>query len=167
MSPTPSRRCPSSTALSRLWKRALLGGVILGIAIAVAPRIADMLPVPERIAAFRDDVRTALDSIRLDDGLSEEEAGIMARVYFYNYWGLCGGAYNPRYHQGRWTFRILSGPAAYYQGDLEIEASTGRMSFVPRNSLDEQLEFPSLSTFRKDVVDHLGRRYWYARLRGM
>jgi hypothetical protein len=166
MSPTPSPHPQPTTVWSRWWRHALQAGAIVGVAVTIAPRIADMLPLPRKIAANRDDARAALDSIRLDDGMSEEEAYVIARVYFYSYWGLCGGPYYPEHGEGRWTFSILVGAAGMYAGDLAIEAATGRMTFASaRNPRTEQLEFASLPAFRRDAVDHLGRRYWYERLR--
>jgi hypothetical protein len=141
--------------------RLALVGVVVGIAIA--PRIAERLPVPHFVAT----AHHALDSIRLDDGLSEEEASAIARVFFLDYFqSSCGGAFDPRYHEVRWTFQILLGALGDNQGVLEIEASTGRMTFVPtQRSGIAQVEFPSLTAFLEDDLDRAGRLYRHERLR--
>jgi hypothetical protein len=46
-----------------------------------------------------------------------------------------------------------------YVGDLAVQTSTGRIA------LNGVPVFPTLAAFRSDVVHHMGRRYWYERLR--
>jgi hypothetical protein len=125
----------------------------------MGPSVADMSPLPGRWARERNDARAVLDSIRLDDGMSRDEASIIANVYFLTYVGRCGGAFYPREQAGSWTFRIAIGSAGADAGEMEIQASTGRMTW------DDGLVFGSFAEFRRDVVDHFGRRVWHGWLR--
>jgi hypothetical protein len=88
----------------------------------MVPGVADLLPLPDRIAEDREIARAGFDSIHLEDGMSREEATLIARVYFYNYISLCGEPYDPREQGAGWAFRLAVGAGAGYAGELDIEA---------------------------------------------
>jgi hypothetical protein len=132
--------------------------LLLAATVASVPRIADVLPLPREQADRRQGMRAALDSIRLDDGMSLNEASIIARVYFYTYVSGCGGPFDPHESAGTWRFTILIGAAGGYAGEIEIEATTGRMVS------DGEVLFATLGDLRRDAVDHFGRRFWRQRL---
>jgi hypothetical protein len=126
--------------------------VFVVAAVGGAPTVADFLRLPKRLAEHREGTRTALTSIRLEDGLSQEEAQIIANVYFHNHVGACGGAFHPRKAAGSWVFAILVGAAGAYSGDLRIQASTGRIT------MDGDVLFSSLEEFRTRSHDRLTER---------
>jgi hypothetical protein len=142
------------------WFKLAVGSIaLLAGTVASAPSIADVLPLPRQQADERDGMRAALDSIRLENGMSLQEATIMASVYFYTHVSGCGGPFDPRESAGSWRFTILIGAAGGYAGWIEIQAATGRMV-----SDDGEVLFPSLGDLRRDTVDHFGRRFWRGRL---
>jgi hypothetical protein len=133
--------------------------LLLAATVASAPSIADVVPLPREQAERRQGMRAALDSIRLGDGMSLNEASIIARVYFFTYVSGCGGPFDPHESAGTWRFTILIGAAGGYAGEIEIQASTGRMV-----SDQGAVLFATLGDLRRDAVDHFGRRFWRQRL---
>lgn len=70
-----------------------------------------------------------IENIRLKDGVSQEEAQILAQQYFVNFVSGCGGAAFPEDRGDRWAFEALQGLAAVSVGEVFIDKKNGTISF--------------------------------------
>ncbi len=70
-----------------------------------------------------------IESVRLEDGVSREEAGILAGNYFNFFVSLCGGVEFPTDQGDHWAFEAREGKGAIVAGEVLVDKKNGTISF--------------------------------------
>ncbi len=71
-----------------------------------------------------------LENIRVEDGVSQEEAAILAQAYFVNFVSGCGSAAFPDDRGDSWAFQARKGLAGVVAGEVFIDKKNGTISFA-------------------------------------
>lgn len=95
-----------------------------------------------------------IESVRLEDGVSQEEAGILAENYFAFFVSGCGGASLPADRGASWAFQARQGLGGLVIGEVLVDKMNGTVSFKGHPTVLDPVNV--LATKQRELMKQFG-----------
>ena len=95
-----------------------------------------------------------IESVRLEDGVSQQEAGILAENYFAFFVSGCGGASFPVDRGTSWAFQARQGLGGLVIGEALVDKISGTVSFKGHPTVQDPVNV--LVKKQKELIREFG-----------